>query len=391
MDYNENVTLISLEGKQIYLLGTAHVSAESAIEAYELIKSVEPETVCIELDSERLYSLTHAEDWSKTNITDVIKQKRSAFMFISIILSSYQKRLAKQFGISAGQEMINSVKAAEEIGAEIVPIDRSIKTTFLRIWRFLSFAEKFKLLFSGIVGFLDDEEITEETLADLKTKDMLESALNELSVAFPSIKKYLVDERDLYLASGIAECEGEKVVAVVGAAHKAGILEHIEDKGIDRDKLNEAPESSKAGKALAWILPLAIVGIIAATLLKDPKAGFEQLKSWAISTSLLAGAGTLIGGGHILSILTAIVVAPFTSLNPLIAAGWFAGLVEAKLRNPTVGDFESLSDDLAKVSGLWKNRVTKILLVMVFANLGSSIGTIMGGIDIFKIFRGVLK
>jgi pheromone shutdown-related protein TraB len=386
---SENVTILNTAGKTIHLVGTAHVSQESAKEAYETILEARPQAVCVELDDERLYSLTHSADWSQTNISDIIKQKRSSFMLASIILSSYQKRLAKQFDISAGQEMIESMKAAEEIGARVVPIDRSISSTFLRIWRHLSFWEKLKLVFTGLVSFLSDEEISEEELAELKSKDMLESALSEMSSSFPNVKKYLVDERDVYLAAGIRECPEERIVAVIGAAHKSGVIQHIGDENVDRGALSEIPAPSKIGKALAWGIPAILVAMFALTLAQDASAGFEQLKRWTLYTSVLAALGTLLAGGHIATILTSLAVAPLTAIHPLLAVGWFAGLTEAKLRNPTVGDFESLSDDLTSARGLWRNKVTRILLVIVFANIGGTIGTFIGGANIFKIFSDI--
>ncbi len=96
--------------------------------------------------------------------------------------------------------------------------------------------------------------------------------------------------------------------------------------------------------------------------------------------------GTLLAWGHPLAILTAFVVAPISSLSPLLAAGWFAGLTEAYLRRPNVEDFERLTQDVYSLKGFFRNKVTHILLVVVMANLGSSVGTIIGGADIVKMF-----
>jgi pheromone shutdown protein TraB len=76
-----------------------------------------------------------------------------------------------------------------------------------------------------------------------------------------------------------------------------------------------------------------------------------------------------------LTILTAVAASPLTSLNPMIAAGWVAGLVEVFLGKPKVIDFENLTEDVSSVKGFWKNKITRILLVVVFTNMGSSFGT----------------
>jgi pheromone shutdown-related protein TraB len=382
---SENLSILNLENKTVYLIGTAHVSSDSADEAYSLIQDVKPDIVCIELDDERMQSMADPEAWKNTNIAEVIRKKKSSFLFVNIILSSYQKRLANQFDISAGQEMIVSMRAADEIGAKVVGIDRNIKTTFMRIWRNLGMWEKCKLFFSMILNFVSDEEISEEDLAELKQMDMLESALSELAIAFPTIKKYLVDERDLYLASSIQACDGDVVVAVVGAAHRPGIIKHI-GEDIDKEDLDSVPPASKIGPILGWSIPTLLVVMMVWTMVINPKAGLEQLRQFSLYTSILASLGTLLAGGHIYSVLTSLVMAPFTAIHPLLAVGWFAGLVEATMRKPKVVDFETLSDDLASFKGLWQNKVTKVLLVVMLANIGGTIGTFMGGLNIFKIF-----
>ena len=89
---------------------------------------------------------------------------------------------------------------------------------------------------------------------------------------------------------------------------------------------------------------------------------------------------------HPLAVLAAFVAAPITSLNPLIAAGWFAGIVQAYFRRPKVSEFETLSEDVASLKGFWRNRVTRILLVVLLANVGSSLGTFIGGADVLRLF-----
>ncbi len=90
--------------------------------------------------------------------------------------------------------------------------------------------------------------------------------------------------------------------------------------------------------------------------------------------------GGAIAFGHPLTILSAFVGAPITSLNPMIAAGWVAGLVQAWIKKPTVHDLEDLPNAISSVKGFWLNPVSRILLVVVLANLGSTLGTIISGI-----------
>ncbi|MBE6038199.1 MAG: TraB/GumN family protein [Anaerofustis stercorihominis] len=389
---NENVKIYNIGSKTIYVLGTAHVSAQSADDAYELIHEVMPDSVCVELDDQRIESLKNPKKWSDTDIISIVKNKQSAFMLANLILSSYQKRLADQLGVAVGQEMIVSMNAAEEIGAKVVAVDRPIKTTLMRIWRKMNLKDKLKLIFNVVFGFLDDEDIDESDLEELKSQDMLTSAMSELGESFPSLKRYLVDERDEFIARSVLNAPGEKVVAVVGAAHTVGMDRIIKenDSSVDLKELSEVPKPSKSGKIISWSIPVVLIGMVIFTLFKDLSAGLGQIKSWVIINGILSALGTALAGGHILSILTAFIVAPITSLDPILAAGWFAGLVEAYVRKPAVKDFEALSEDLNSIKGLWKNRITRLLLVVVFANLGSTIGTFVGGIDIFSVFKKFL-
>ncbi|MBO4359945.1 MAG: TraB/GumN family protein [Eubacteriaceae bacterium] len=384
---NPNVTQYDINGKKIYILGTAHVSGASAEEAYELIREVRPDSVCIELDSERLANLRNPKKWSDTDIVDVIKQKRVAFLLANIILSSYQKRLGGRLNTQVGQEMLSSIKAAEETGAEIVTVDRNIRTTFLRIWRKMSFAGKMKLLFNLIFSFAEDEQITDEDLDNLKTRDMLEAAMGEMAGSFPELKRYLVDERDEYLANGIRNAPGDTVVAVVGAAHTIGMATYIKE-GSSPERIKEidtVPPAGVGGKIAGWVIPVLIIAMFAVTAMKDTGSFLEQLKQWIIYNGTFSALGVLLCGGHILSVLTAFVAAPITSLNPLLAAGWFAGLTQARMASPTVGDTETLADDVSTLRGFVHNRLTKVLLVVVMGNIGSVIGTFAAGVGMFGI------
>jgi pheromone shutdown-related protein TraB len=382
---SNNITRLTVDGKEIILIGTAHVSKNSVAEVRETIEQEQPDSICIELDQQRYDAIQEKDKWSNTDIVQVIKSKRAGFMFTNILLSNYQRKLAEQFGIESGQEMMEGIACAKEYNKELILADRSIQVTFNRIWRGCSFWEKIKLLFSIVLSVVDDEEITEEELENLKSEDMLTAALSEMGSAFKGVKKYLVDERDQYLSQKIKQAPGDKVVAVLGAAHVPGIKEAIY-QDIDIKKLEFIPPKSKAGKVVAWMIPILLVAIIVATFIVNPGSGWEQAKTWILWTGLMAALGTFLAGGHILTILTSLVVAPFTTLHPLLAAGWFAGIVEAHYRKPKVEDFESLPKDLGSLKGLWRNKVTKVLMVVVFANLGSSLGTWLGGLNIIGIF-----
>ncbi|RFA33727.1 conjugal transfer protein TraB [Virgibacillus dokdonensis] len=381
----DNVTRIYLNDKEYILIGTAHVSKHSAEQVKEVIEAEKPDTVCVELDEQRYQSIKDDNKWKNMDIFKVIKEKKASLLLMNLAISSFQKRMAKQFGINPGQEMIQGIDSAEEVNAELVLADRNIQITFARIWNNIGLKGKAMLLTQVIASIFSKETISEEELEKMKQQDTIHTVLQEFTDTFPKLKKPLIDERDQYLAQKIKDAPGKKVVAVLGAAHVPGIKEQIQ-KDHNLNQLRELPPKSKLPKIIGWSIPILILAIIAYTFYANPQAGWEQTVSWVIWNGGLSAFGALIALGHPLTILTALLVAPITSLNPLLAAGWFAGFVQAYVRRPHVSDFENLSEDVFTVKGFWRNKVTRVLLIVVLANIGSSLGTFIGGVDVIRVF-----
>lgn len=381
----KNISRIFLYDKEFILIGTAHVSKKSAEQVKEVIETEKPDSVCVELDEQRYQSIIAQDQWSKMDIFKVIKEKKATLLLMNLVISSFQKRIAKQFGIKPGQEMIQGIESAKEIGADLVLADRNIQVTFARIWHGIGLWGKAKLLFEIFLSIFSDDKISEEEMEKMKSQDALDAILKEFTASFPELKIPLIVERDQFLAQKIKEAPGKKVVAVLGAAHVPGIKEEIK-KEHDLAALSKIPVKSKAPKIIAWIIPLIILSIIGYTFYANPSTGIQQTMSWILWNGSLSAIGAAIALGHPLTILTAFVVAPLSSLNPLVAAGWFAGIVQAFIKRPSVADFENLREDVFTLKGFWKNKVTRILLVVMLANIGSSLGTIIGGSDVVRLF-----
>lgn len=381
----ENITRIHLDGKEYILIGTAHVSKHSAEQVKEVIEAERPDSVCIELDEQRYQSITEGTKWKEMDIIQVVKEKKASLLLMNLAISSFQNRMAKQFGINAGQEMIQGIESAKETGANLVLADRNIQITFSRIWGSIGLKGKTLLLSQVIASIFSKDTISEEELEKMKNQDTINAILNEFTETFPRLKTPLIDERDQYLAQKIKNAPGEKIVAVLGAAHVPGIKEEIK-KEQDMARLTALPPKSNLPKIIGWSIPIFILAIIAYTFYANPSAGLAQTISWILWNGSLSALGAAIAFGHPLTILTAFVAAPITSLNPLLAAGWFAGLAQAYVRRPSVKDFETLSEDVFSVKGFWRNKVSRILLIVVLSNLGSSLGTFIGGADIIRVF-----
>jgi pheromone shutdown-related protein TraB len=386
---SKSVHYLEYTDKQVILLGTAHVSRESAQQVQDLIQEEKPDTVCVELCQSRYQSLRQKERWQETNIVKIIKEKKSFLLLSNLMLASFQKRIAKKLDIKPGQEMITAIETAEAVGAEIHLADRDIRTTLSRTWRAMGLWSKIKLLFQLVLSMGEVEEIKEEDIEKMKDQDVLETLLAEVGKALPVLKDILIDERDRYLAEKIRTAPGEKIVAVVGAGHVPGIKKYW-GTDIDIAALEQLPPKSPTAGILKWLIPGAILGMfIAGFFYGGVQAGKDMIVWWIGANAILAGIGAIIALAHPVTIVSSMLAAPLTSLNPMIAAGWVSGLVEAVTRKPKVKDLEKLPEDILSVRGFWRNKVTRILLVVVFTNLGSSIGTFVAFPVIVKLLIGV--
>ncbi len=366
---------LDFENKEIILLGTAHVSKESAQLVKDVIEEEKPETVSVELCESRYQAIRQKEMWQDTDIVKVIREKKTFLLLANLLLASFQKRIAKKLNIKPGQEMIQAIETGEAVGAKIHLADRDIRITLSRTWRTMGLWSKFKLFFQLILSIGEVDEISEEDIEKIKQEDVLETLLADVGKSLPVVKDILIDERDRYLAHKIKTAPGNKIVAVVGAGHVPGIKKYW-NADVDIKTLDHLPPKGKTFGILKWIIPAAILVLLfSGFFYGGVNTGKDMIKWWILANGLLAGLGALIAFAHPFTILSSVLAAPLTSLNPMIAAGWVSGLVEAFSRKPKVKDIENLPEDILSIRGFWKNKVTRILLVVVFTNLGSALGT----------------
>ena len=365
--------------RTIHIVGTAHVSKASVEEVRRVIHEVKPDTVCVELDQMRYEALTDPARWRKLDIFQVIRQGKVLFLMASLALQAFQKRLGDKLGVQPGAELLAGVEAAKELGAEVVLVDRDVQITLKRTWANLRFWHKLDLIGKlGASMFVEGDEITEEQIEALKDREQIGDAMSEFAKAVPRVKVPLIDERDQYLMSSIEEAPGDVVVAVVGAGHVDGMTKQV-GKAIDRDALSKIPSPSYFVRALKWVIPVVILAAFGWGYYKHQGEGLQQmLFAWVLPNAVVAALFTLVAGGRILSVLTALVASPITSLNPTIAAGMFVGLVEAWLRRPTVEDCERLGKEVTTWDGMKKNPFSRILIIAIAANLGSMLGAYAG-------------
>lgn len=381
----EMVHRLSKDDKEIILVGTAHVSKESVTLVKDVIEKEQPDTVCVELCESRYQSIMNKDRWLNTDIVKIIKDKKAFLLLSNLLLASFQKRIAQKLDVNPGEEMVTAITSANDIDAHIHLADRDIRITLSRTWRTMSLWDKIRLLFHLVLSLGNVDDISEEDVEKMKKEDVLESVLAEMGQHMPVLRKILIDERDEYLTEKIRSAPGRKIVAVVGAGHVPGIKTHW-DQEIDVPALERLPEKRKGFGFLKWIIPLLVLGLFGfGFYFGGIRTGTQMISLWVLANGVLAGLGAVLALAHPLTILASVLAAPLTSLNPMIAAGWVSGLVEALSRKPRVKDLEGLSEDILSIRGFWKNKVTRILLVVVFTNIGSSIGTFVAVPIIAKI------
>ena len=372
-----NTYRLHYEGKEVVLLGTAHISLESAELVERVIREERPDTVSVELCYSRYRSMTKKKQWEETDIVKVIKEKKSFLLLSNLLMAHFQKRLGKKLGIQPGEEMLRAIQSAQAVNAHIHLADRDIRTTLSRAWRLMSLWTRLKLAVQLIVSMGDMDKLEQADIERMKQTDVLETLLSEIGETLPELRHILIDERDQYLAQKIRTAPGQSIVAVVGAGHVPGIR-YWWQRPVDVESLEQVPPKGRAGALLKWVIPSAILAmIIAGFFVSGPAAGTRMIKWWVLANAVFAGIGASMVLAHPLTILSAIVASPVTSLNPMIAAGWVSGLAEAFLRKPKVRDFERLPEDISSLKGFWRNKITRILLVVVFTNLGSSLGAVV--------------
>lgn len=378
-DLPASVQRLEIDEREVFLVGTAHVSPQSVRDTKEAIETLEPDTVCVELCEARYQNLENQDSWRKLDIFQVLREGKAALLLSSFLMHSFQRRIAQRFGIEPGAEMREAIARARERGARLELIDRDIQISLKRTWSSLGFWQRTKVMTQLVGSAFVGDDLKEEDIEKLKDTGNLTDLMSALAEALPSVKDTLIDERDAYMAEKLRQSAGPRTVAVVGAGHLPGIT-GLADAECDLEELETVPDPPVWPRVVAWLVPILIVALFAYGLVwGDRERTVESVYIWVGLNGGLAALGAAIALAHPLTILSAFAAAPLTSLNPLMAAGWVAGLVQALLRKPLVADLENLADSLSSARGFWSNRLTRILLVVVLCNLGSVLASFIAG------------
>ncbi|MDR3123126.1 MAG: TraB/GumN family protein [Treponema sp.] len=371
---------LALGDRVITLIGTAHVSRESIEEVAGAIRNEKPDQVCVELDAERYEAMSQKDNWEKLNVVKVFREGRGFLLMANLVLSGFQRRMGNELGVKPGEEMKTAIDTAVELGIPYRFCDREVQITLRRAWARCGFWGKSKLLASLVSSAFTTEKLSEAEIENLKNRSELDGMMSELADYLPPVKETLIDERDRYLAAKIWSGGAARQVAVVGAGHLMGIKAHLEriaagGESADVADLDKLPPASVFSKIAGWIIPLIIAAIIALGFFHaGAGVSLSMLLRWALWNGSLAALGTLIALGHPLSILVSFVGAPIATINPFIGVGLFSGVAEATLRKPRVTDAQTIADDVSSLRGIYRNRITRALLVFLLSSIGGMAG-----------------
>ena len=388
----EPIQSLSIDEGNITILGTAHVSRASADKAQELIQSGDFDVICIELCQSRFNAMTDPNVLAKMDLFDVIRSGKASMVAASLALGSYQQRMAEQLGIEPGLEMKTAIKHANEQELPIELIDREVGTTLKRVYRNVPFWKRLYIIAGLFTSVLSRETVSEEEIEKLKSGDLLETTFAQFSEDANDLFVPLIDERDRYMSAKLLKTlqtyPGKSLLAIVGAGHVKGMMNYLQENTMQADdviaELDIIPKKKSWIKIVPWLIVALIIFGFYLGFQKGPDLGWSLIWQWVIINGSLSALGAAIAGAHLITIITAFIAAPITSLNPTIGAGMVTAAMELFIRKPTVNDFSQLRKDTSSAWGWRKNRVARILLIFVLSSLGSAIGTYVAGFRIFE-------
>lgn len=373
------------------LLGTAHVSRASADEVRAMIRSGDFDAVAIELCESRYKSLTEPDSLANQDLFEVFRQGKAGMVAASLALGAFQQRVAEQSGIEPGAEMRAAVKESRRADLPLMLIDRDVGITLKRVYGNVPWWQRAGLITGLFTSLMSRQQVSSEEIERLKQGDVLESTFSEFAEQSEALYTPLITERDRYMALRLAEDSPpgryRNVLVVIGAGHLKGLSGHLEQPQpanpvVERQHLEETPTRARWWKAVPWLITALVVIGFAIGFSRDTQLGWQLIGEWFVINGVLSGLGAIIALAHPLTVIATFFAAPLTSLNPTIGAGFVAAGVELALRRPKVRDFSRLRHDVASVKGWWRNRVSRTLLVFLFATIGSAVGTWVAGLRI---------
>lgn len=389
----EPIKTIQVNQCRITLLGTAHVSRASADKVQELIATGHYDAVAVELCPSRHKAIVNPDAMAQMDLFQVIRKGQASMIAANLALGAFQQRMAEQLDIEPGAEMRVAIKDAQAAHLPVLLIDREIGTTMKRIYYNVPWWKRITIFAGLIESVISKEKFSAADIEKLKEGDVLESSFSQFAENEKDLFRPLISERDEYMTARLLkECQEndyQHILAVVGAGHLNGMAQQLTaHTQMDSDtriaQLDEIPPPSRWVKLLPTLFVVFILAGLVIGFMQSPEIGISMVLDWILITGGLSALGTAMALAHPLSILSAFLAAPLTTLHPAIGAGMVVAAVEAYMRKPKVSDFNRLRADTTSLKGWWNNQVTRVLLIFILSSLGAAIGTYVAGFRIFE-------
>jgi pheromone shutdown-related protein TraB len=372
-----NVTRLVHEGREIFLVGTAHVSKKSVAEVRQVIDELKPDVVCVELDAARYDSLRDDSGWRGLDARDILRSDRAGLFLASLLFAGFQKRLGDRLGVRPGMEMLAAVEEARRTGANVVLADREIQATLMRCYRSLGPVDRMKVLLILVMLPFTASEIDEAEVEKLKDREKMGDVMEAFAREMPALGLPLIEERDRYLMASVQEAGGKRIVAVVGAAHVPGMSRRL-GQHADRAALSVIPPRSALAAALEWVPCLAVLALVAWGFARGPFRVVRVLELVAAPSAVITGICAAVAGASALTAISAALLSPLTLILPLLRVGPLSGLLELRRRSPTAADNARIRDDVLSPGAARKNSFLRPLLIAVATAVGRSLGGAIG-------------
>ena len=388
----DKAVAVNVGSTRVDILGTAHISKVSQDSVRHILVENDYDVVAVELCQRRYQAILEPQSIANMNLLQVIKQGKAMTTAAMLAMGAYQQRLAEQLKIEVGAEIKQAVLSARQKECPVVLIDRDVGITLRRLYRATAWWKRMTLMSSLMLNFFTRQTIDAQQVEDIKRGDMFESMFKEMELSHSEVKTVLIDERDKYMAAKILQYiekhQPQRIFVVVGMGHLRGICDLLEAGNMQSnkeiEKLDQMPSTSKIIKALPWVIVAIILAGFIAGFWHGTEIGMNLVYAWILINGGLASLGALIAGAHPLTLVTAFIAAPLTSINPTIGAGMVTAMAELLLRKPKVADFENLRKEVVSFRGWRRNNVARVLLIFVLSTIGSAIGTYVGGIHIYQ-------
>ncbi len=211
--------------KNLYLIGTSHISKDSVKEVEDRITKLNPKVVALELDRSR-FNLLNSKVKRKFRLSSIKSLGLKAFL-LNLIGAWFERRLGKKVGTEPGSEMKKAIELARKFKFEICLIDQDIKQTLNKLLSRISRKEKINLLKDLLFG----DGRHNFNISEVPTEKEISKIINKLKIKYPSFYLTIIKERNELMAKNLYKLmnlyPNNKIVGIVGAGHEKAIVGEI--------------------------------------------------------------------------------------------------------------------------------------------------------------------